>query len=152
MGQLIHLVFLQVPVFSARLIAVAVFELGGVRRTQKVRDRVAVFFLDSAQRQDAMQCGAKAFVRKEPQGIADVDDSMAWSRFDVFPGSVIGREDLEAPLRRVKDGEGTDVSVHILANLARVLSTVRVVKEVKGALGAAVVTVVGLQASVSFEA
>lgn len=152
MGHLVHSILLRIPLLRVRLILITVLELSGVLSSQEVRDGVAIFDLDSTQRQDTVECRPESLSGEEAQSIADVDDDMPWARLDVLPGAVRGREDLKTPLRSVENSQTANVGMHVLADLLRVLGSGRVVKEVQGALRTAVITVVSLKASLSLQA
>lgn len=151
MGHLIHGVLLGVPLLSIRLILVTVLELSRVRSAQEVRDRVSVLNLNSSERKNAVQGRLEALAREEPKSVADVDDDLIGARLDVLPGTVGRGKDLESPLRRIEDRQRSDVRVHVLAHLVGILGARGVVQEVQGALGATVVAVVSLEASIALE-
>lgn len=151
MGHLIHGVLLGVPLLSIRLILVTVLELSRVRSAQEVRDRVSVLNLNSSERKNAVQGRLEALAREEAKSVADVDDDLIGARLDVLPGTVGRGEDLKSPLRRIEDRQRSDVRVHVLADLVGVLGARGVVQKVQGALGAAVVAVVSLEASIALE-
>ena len=101
--------------------------------------------------QHAVQGRLEAPARQEAQRVADVDNDLARTGLDVLPRGPPGREGLEPPLRRPEDRQRADVGVHVLAHLVWVLGCWRVVQEVEGGLGAAVVAVVRLEPGLALE-
>lgn len=98
-----------------------------------------------------MQRRAETLTGEKAQSVAHVDDGVARPRLNVFPGTVGRGEHLEPPLRRVQDRQRSDVRMHVLADLVGVLRARGVVEKVQGALGAAVVAVVCLEAGVTLQ-
>jgi len=97
--------------------------------------------LDPSEGQDPVESRFETLAREEAECVANVDDGVARPRFHILPCAISRGEDLEAPLRCMEDRQRSYVGVHVLADLAGVLGSRRVVEEVQGALGALIIMV-----------
>lgn len=95
-----------------------VAEDSAVVHAQEVGNAVAVLVLRLPQRHDAVHDARERPARQEAQAVAHVDDGVAGPRLDELPALGRQREVLEPPLRREQEGEGSDVRVLVVTDVA----------------------------------